>query len=122
MSHTQLKPSIPAAGVQTKADEHGLDTMGCHTCLRMARRKSSHKQIGPVETCLLCNTEYCNTHSSPSVPGTCEMNHETYCRKQEHKDLHHPTEIFRNMAERNDFIARNGDRNVVLHEQDMDDS
>lgn len=85
----------------------------CYVCLQMHQRKPQWKQDGAAKTCLLCNNDYCDKHKSTTVPGTCELSHETYCSKAAHKQRHAPVQIFRNMKERENWIAANGDADVV---------
>jgi hypothetical protein len=55
-------------------------TNACGICERMRRRKPHHGTIGSVQTCLLCNSEYCDLHKSTEEDGVCEINHMTYYR------------------------------------------
>ena len=48
-----------------------------------------------------------------SKPLTCETNHETYCNKEPHKARHAPVHIFRNMQEREAYIASNSENDVA---------
>lgn len=50
---------------------------------------------------------------SERVPLTCEINHETYCSKVPHKAKHDPVRIFRNMEERESYIASNDEDEVA---------
>lgn len=78
----------------------------------MRQRKPQWKQEGTAQTCLLCNNKYCDKYKSLSVPETCELKHETYCTKEAHKQRHAPTRIFRNIQERDEWIAANGETDV----------
>ena len=85
----------------------------CYVCLQMKQRKPSLEQDGPAEKCILCNNSYCDKHKSERVPMTCEINHETYCSNGKHKARHAPVCIFRNMREREAYLASNGENNVA---------
>lgn len=93
----------------------------CYICLRMQKRKPDWRQEGGSYGCKLCNNDYCNKHAHPDIDGVCEMNHETYCSKADHKALHAPVIIFRNMAEREEWILKNGmDYAAGSYEDDED--
>ena len=93
----------------------------CYICQKMQDRKPAWRQEGGTNICKLCDNHYCNTHKNHNIDHVCEMNHDTYCRKQRHREDHAPTHIFRNLAEREQWIAQYGTKNVAGVFQDSDD-
>lgn len=85
----------------------------CYICQKMQDRKPAWRQTGGTNICKLCDNHYCDTHKNHNIDHVCEMNHDTYCRKQRHREDHAPTHIFRNLAEREQWIAQYGTKNVA---------
>lgn len=82
----------------------------CYVCARMRLRKPEWRQPGLSETCLLCNNRFCEKHKSPDgLEGVCEMNHQTYCSKQTHKEFHAPVKIFVSLEARREALGREVD-------------
>lgn len=79
----------------------------------MRQRKPSWRQDGAVKKRNLRNNECCDKHKSVRLSNTCEINHETYCSKAEHKRRHSPVHIFRTMEEREAWVASHGLDNVA---------
>lgn len=80
------------------------NTMDCYICRQMSVRKPQHKQDGPSKICLLCNNRFCEKHKGGDE-GVCEMNHDTYCSKTEHQELHAPVKIYTTLAERRERLG-----------------
>jgi hypothetical protein len=56
------------------------DMLPCFVCNRMQSGNPKHaslKTIGDVQTCLLCDRNYCKKHSG-TEEGVCEINHRSY--------------------------------------------
>jgi hypothetical protein len=57
------------------------DMLPCFVCNRMRSNNpenhASLKTIGEVQTCLLCDRNYCKKHSG-TEEGVCEINHRSY--------------------------------------------
>jgi len=98
--------------MQLKADAANSH-ITCYVCLQMLQRKSSLQQEGPTQKCILCNNDFCDKHKSTRLSNACEINHETYCGKEQHRRRHEPIHIFRNMEERESWIAFNGRENIA---------
>lgn len=71
----------------------------CYVCSRMRIKKPFWKQTGLSRVCLLCNNPFCEFHKGEE-DGVCEINHDTYCSKKTHIDLHAPVKIFVSMEAR----------------------
>lgn len=81
--------------------ELGLDDprKNCYVCAQMMLRKPNWKQSGLSTTCLLCNNPFCELHKGKE-DGVCEIKHQTYCSKPEHKLRHAPVPIYVSLEER----------------------
>lgn len=79
-------------------------SINCYVCSRMRQRKPEWKQAGLSRICLLCNNPFCDKHKGKD-DGVCEINHVTYCGKQEHKDLHAPVKIFKSLDARREALG-----------------
>jgi len=97
---------------QLKADAANSD-ITCYVCLQMRQRRPAWQQEGATRSCILCNNEYCDKHKSGRLSSACEINHEIYCGKEQHKRRHAPIRIFRNMEERESWIASHGLEDVA---------
>lgn len=67
--------------------------MDCYVCIQVAQRQPQLPQYGPSKLCLLCDNLFCAKHKGKDE-GVCEINHETYYRRLDHRELHAPVEIF----------------------------
>jgi hypothetical protein len=60
------------------------DMLPCHVCNRMQsdnpEKHANLKTIGDVQTCLLCDRNYCKKHSG-TEERVCEINHRSYYKK-----------------------------------------
>lgn len=92
--------------------------ISCYVCLQMVQRKPHWRQEGTTRRCILCNNDYCEKHKSLQQPETCEINHEAYCGKERHKARHAPVPFFRNIAERNTWVAPREVGSVVVTEEE----
>jgi len=75
----------------------------CYVCQRMRERKPElHANLtteGVLQTCLLCNKDFCPKHGG-HTESVCEANHATYYRK--HSDR---PGVYPNMAARENALA-----------------
>jgi len=67
--------------------------MDCYVCIQMIEHKPQWAQDGPSKLCLLCDNLFCAKHKGKDE-GVCEINHETYYRRLDHRELHAPVEVF----------------------------
>jgi hypothetical protein len=70
----------------------------CFVCERMRERKPV-KSEGILQTCLLCDRDFCEMHKGAELQ-VCEINHISYYRN--HPQLHHG--IYPDLAARNSAV------------------
>lgn len=102
---------------------------GCFVCDRMRERNPRHRGKGIIQTCLLCDRDYCELHESgedkehkPKEGQVCEINHRTYYRKHPHLRNIYPTTMARNKALHLEADATSDDTSDHNHSSAIDEN